>query len=200
MGLPLRIALPILVVFAAIFLGILGWFLRIGFGTTGSAFGPGSVPEQGDARIQATPAPIATDPPGTFAVPQTGTGRVSGATALPGAGVGGGNAAGPPAPVMEELTDLRARLARNPRDVTALVRLGDLELAAGIDDKAASYFDRALAVDPKNAEATFGRGIAMQATGRKADAIAAFRRYLSIAGPDAPHAADARAALHALGG
>ena len=77
-GLPARIALPILAVFAVVFLGILGWFLRIGFGTTGSAFGPGAVSEQGDARIQATPAPIATDPPGTFTVPQTGTGPIAG--------------------------------------------------------------------------------------------------------------------------
>ena len=42
MGLPPRIAIPILAVFAVLFLGVLGWFLRIGFGTTGSAFGPGT--------------------------------------------------------------------------------------------------------------------------------------------------------------
>ena len=95
-GLPARIAIPILVVFAVVFLGILGWFLRIGFGTTGSAFGPSGAPaQQGDARIAATPAPLATDPPGTFTVPQTGTGPTQGGSnALPGASTGGGNAAG----------------------------------------------------------------------------------------------------------
>ncbi len=153
-GLPLRIAIPILAVFAAIFLGLVGWLLHVGFGTTGSAFGPGGAAEQGDARIQATPAPIGTEPPGTFTVPQSGTGPIrSGSTALPGAGVGGGTPAGPPAPVMQALRTLRDRIARNPRDVDALLRLGDLERAAGMNEKARDYYERALRVDSKNAAA-----------------------------------------------
>ena len=158
MGLPARIAIPILVVFAVVFLGILGWFLRIGFGTTGSAFGPSGAPaEQGDARIAATPAPIATDPPGTFTVPQTGTGPAQGGSnALPGASTGGGNAAGgdtggPPAPVMQRLAELRARIARDPKDRAALVQLGDMELAAQKFDKAADYYHRALVLQPSDA-------------------------------------------------
>jgi hypothetical protein len=152
--LPARFAIPILVVFAVVFLGILGWFLRIGFGTTGSAFGPSGAPaEQGDARIAATPAPLATDPPGTFTVPQTGTGPAQGGpNALPGASTGGGNAAGPPAPVMQQLTELRARIARNPKDRAALVQLGDMESAARKFDKAADYYHRALALDPGDAD------------------------------------------------
>lgn len=233
MGLPPRIAIPILAVFAVVFLGILGWFLRIGFGTTGSAFGPGTVAEQGDARIQATPAPIATDPPGTFTVPQTGTGPIKGTTALPGAGVGGGSPAGPPGPVMEELAALRARLARNPKDLAALVRLGDMEFDAQKFDKASDYYARALALDPTNpdvrtdyatalhqnghdldalkqldtvlkerpafATALFNRGIVLQAIGRRTDAIADFKHYLSVVKPDDRRAADARAALQQLG-
>ena len=154
MGLPARIAIPILVVFAVVFLGILGWFLRIGFGTTGSAFGPSGLPaQQGDARIAATPAPLSTDPPGTFTVPQTGSGpaRADG-NALPGASTGGGNAAGPPAPVMQQLTELRARIARNPKDRAALVQLGDMESAARKFDKAADYYHRALVLAPDNTE------------------------------------------------
>jgi len=148
-GLPARIAIPILVGFAVVFLGILGWFLRIGFGTTGSAFGPSGVPaQQGDARIAATPAPLATDPPGTFTVPQTGTGPAHDANALPGASTGGGNAAGPPAPVMQQLTELRARIARDPKDRAALVQLGDMEFAASKFDKAADYYHRALVLAP----------------------------------------------------
>jgi hypothetical protein len=153
-GLPARIAIPILVVFAAIFLGIVGWFLRIGFGTTGSAFGPSGVPaQQGDARIAATPAPLATDPPGTFTVPQTGTGPAqNGSNALPGASTGGGNAAGPPAPVMQQLNELRARIARDPKDRAALIQLGDMEFAAQKFDKAADYYHRALALAPNDAD------------------------------------------------
>jgi lipoprotein NlpI len=233
-GLPPRIAIPILAVFAVVFLGVLGWFLRIGFGTTGSAFGPGTVAEQGDARIQATPAPIATDPPGTFTVPQTGTGPIKGsANALPGAGVGGGTPAGPPGPVMEELSALRARLARNPKDLAALVRLGDMEFDAQKFDKASDYYARALALDPTNPDvrtdyatalhqsgrdldalkqldtvlkarpnfptALFNRGVVLQAIGRRTDAIADFKNYLSIVKPDDRRAADARAALKQLG-
>jgi tetratricopeptide repeat protein len=153
-GLPARIAIPILLVFAVVFLGILGWFLRIGFGTTGSAFGPSGAPaEQGDARIAATPAPLATDPPGTFTVPQTGTGPAQGGSnALPGASTGGGNAAGPPAPVMQQLAELRARIARDPKDRAALVQLGDMEFAVRKFDKAADYYHRALALDPADPE------------------------------------------------
>ena len=153
MGLPARLAIPILVVFAIVFLGILGWFLRIGFGTTGSAFGPSGTPaEQGDARIAATPAPLATDPPGTFTVPQTGTGPAQGSSnALPGASTGGGNAAGPPAPVMQQLTELRARIARDPKDRAALIQLGDMEFAAQKFDKAVHYYRLALALAPADA-------------------------------------------------
>ena len=90
MGLPRRIAIPILVLFAVVFLGAMGLLLRAGFGTTGSAFGPGV---QGDARMQATPAPLATDAPGTYSVPQTGTGPAKTTQGLPGTTMGGGGPA-----------------------------------------------------------------------------------------------------------
>ena len=235
MGLPARIAVPILAVFAVLFLGTLGWFLRIGFSTTGSAFGPGSVSEQGDARIQATPAPIATDPPGTFTVPQTGTGPIAnGSNALPGAGVGGGTAAGgPPAPVMQALTELRGRLARNPKDLAALVQLANMEYDAQKFDKAAALYVRALALDPSNPDvrtdyattlhrgghdldalkqldlvlqqrpafraALFNRGVVERAIGRRTDAIADFKKYVTLAASDDPRLPEARAALQELG-
>lgn len=171
MGLPARIAYPILAVFAVVFLGILGWFLRIGFGTTGAAFGPGTPVEQGDARIQATPAPIATDPPGTFTVPQTGTGPMKSSGALPGAGVGGGTPAGPPGPVMAELQQLRARLARNPKDLAALVQLGNMEFDAQKFDKAEDYYARALALDPTNPDVRTDYATALHQNGRDIDAL-----------------------------
>jgi len=234
-GLPARLAIPIFAAFAVVFLGIVGWFLRVGFGTTGAAFGPSAVHEQGDARIAATAAPIATDPPGTFTVPQTGTGTVQNANALPGASTGGGSAAaGPPAPGMQELTALRARLARNPKDLAALVRLADMEFDSQHFDKASVYFGRALVLDPSNpdvrtdaavalhdsghdldalaqldlvlkqrpqfAAALFDRGVILQAIGRRADAVADFRRYLRVVGVNGPRAAEARNALQELSG
>lgn len=96
MGLPLRVAVPIFIVFAVVLLGVLAYLLRIGFSTTGSAFGPGSATGR-NAGAPATPAPIATEPPGTFTVPQSGTGPArGGSTALPGAQTGGGTPTRPP--------------------------------------------------------------------------------------------------------
>jgi hypothetical protein len=40
-GLPPRVYLPIVVVFAAVFLGIMGYLIAVGFGVTGSVFGKG---------------------------------------------------------------------------------------------------------------------------------------------------------------
>lgn len=38
-GLPARIYLPIVIVFAALFLGVMGYLIAVGFGVTGSVFG-----------------------------------------------------------------------------------------------------------------------------------------------------------------
>jgi tetratricopeptide (TPR) repeat protein len=167
----MRIAVPILAVFAAVFLAIMGYFLHRGFGTTGTAFGAG-VADQGDANLQATPAPIATDPPGTFTIPQTGSGPAKGnASALPGAQVGGGTPAGPPAPVMAELQSLRARLAHNPKDLAALVGLANLEFDAHFYDRAIPLYVRALALDPKNPDVRTDYAIALHETGKDLPAI-----------------------------
>lgn len=225
----MRIAAPILVVFAVVFLGTMGYLLRVGFGTTGAAFGPG-VRQQGDANLQATPAPIATDPPGTFTVPQTGTGPMQGgSSALPGAQVGGG----PPAPVMAEVQGLRARLARNPKDLAALVTMANLEYDAHFYDRAIPYYQRALALDPSNPDvrtdyatalhetghdldalkqvdevlrqrpkfpnAVFNRAVYLRAIGRQTDAIAAYQSFLKIVPASDPRAADAKAALQQMG-
>lgn len=185
--------MPILVVFAVVFLGIMGYFLRIGLGTTGSAFGPGVATNsgaaagsgngtlQGDARIQATPAPIATDPPGTFTVPQTGSGPIAGGQAnqLPGAQTGGGTPAGPPAPVMAQIQELRGRLERNPKDLAALVALGNMEFDARKFDKADGYYRRALALDPSNPDVRTDDAVALHQSGRDLEALAQLDRVLA---------------------
>jgi Tetratricopeptide repeat len=170
-GLPIRIAAPIIVVFAALFLGIMGYFLFKGFGATGTAFGAG-VADQGDANLQATPAPIATDPPGTFTIPQTGSGPMKGnPSALPGAQVGGGTPAGPPAPVMAEVQSLRARIARNPKDLAALVALGNLEFDGHFYDRAIPLYQRALALDPKNPDVRTDYATSLHESGKDLAAI-----------------------------
>ncbi|MBD5654722.1 MAG: hypothetical protein IAI50_06025, partial [Candidatus Eremiobacteraeota bacterium] len=76
-GLPPRTYLPILVVTALAFLGIVGYFLKIGLSQTGTALGP--VAQQGDANIRASAAPagaapdaLPTSAPGEVVVPQSG--------------------------------------------------------------------------------------------------------------------------------
>ncbi len=184
-GLPPKIVIPIVAVFAVVFLGIMGYFLRIGLGTTGAAFGPqAQAHEQGDARIAATPVPdlAPTDPPGTVDIPQTGTGQVAtgpatGPDALPpGTPTGGG---GPPAPVMQMLTALKARVAQNPRDIAALVQLGNLYFDATKFDQAANYYQRALVLDPTNPDVRNDEAAALHSTGHDLDALREVDRVLA---------------------
>src|SRR5665213_2911461 len=128
------------------------------------------------------------------------------------AGAGGGSAVGgPPAPVMQELTELRARLARNPKDLAALVQLANMEYDAQKFDKAAALhrggrdldalkqLDLVLHQRPDFHAALFNRGVVLRAIGRRTDAIADFKKYLTVAGPDDPRVAEARTALQELG-
>ncbi|MGP6189853.1 MAG: tetratricopeptide repeat protein [Vulcanimicrobiaceae bacterium] len=189
-GLPPRIYLPIVVVSALVFLGIVGYFLRIGLGVTGSALGP--IAQQGDSQIQATAAPGTQDEgstpgPGEVVVPQSGgiapagsgagdNGGAANGAAGAGNGVGGGTpaqapAGAPPAPVQRLLTDLRGRLAQNPRDLSALVGLAQLYFDAGKFDQAAGYYTRALAIDPANPDTRTDYATCLHATGEDLAAL-----------------------------
>lgn len=196
MGLPLRIALPVLTIVGIVFIAIMAVFVKAGLTDNGTALGTGVTAQQGDARIAQTPAPVAlvTDPPGTFTVPQTGTGPIAQTSALPGNAIGGG----PPAPVAAELGSLQARLRSNPDDLQALVTLAGLYAAAGKYRQAADYDKRALAIDPGNPDALYERGVVLAVIGPRPEAAAAFKRFIAIV-PDDPRVADARAALAGLG-
>ena len=178
MGLPPRIALPIFAVIAVVFVAIMGYFVKAGLTDSGTALGYGAPAEQGDARIQATAAPVAmvTDPPGTFTVPQTGTGPIAQSSALPGNTVGGG---GPPAPVMQELATMRARLKTNPNDLAALVTLAGMYFDAGKFDQAAGYDKRALVLDPGNPDVRTDYATALHQTGHDLDALTQLDTVLS---------------------
>jgi len=178
----------------------MAYLLRVGFGTTGAAFGPGlTVAQQGDADLRATPAPIATPGPGTFTVPQTGTGPVAAAAGtLPGQQTGGGTPAGPPAPVMAAVSELRGRIARNPKDVAALEVLGNLELAAQKFEEADRLYARALVLDPHNFDVRLHDAEALHGSGRDRAALAQIDRVLRER-PGFPDALDdRRVVLHAL--
>jgi hypothetical protein len=171
MGLPPRIALPIFAVIAVVFIAVMGYLVKAGLTEGGTALGSGAPAEQGDARVRATapPAALVTDPPGTFTVPQTGNGPVAQTSALPGNAVGGG---GPPAPVMQELATMRARLKSNPKDLAALVALAGMYYDAGKFDQAIGYYKTALALDPGNPDVRTDYATALHQTGHDLDALA----------------------------
>ena len=125
-GLPPRIYVPIVVVLGAAFLVAMGWLVHQGFTTGGSVFGTG-----------------------------TGAGAHASAPTVgpPAVNVEGG---GPPAAVVAQLSQLRDRIARNPKDDVALTQLADMYLAAGKYQQAIPYYQRALAANPKNVAAQEG--------------------------------------------
>lgn len=126
-GLPPRIYLPIVVVIAVLFLGAVGWLLKQGFATGGSVFGTGT-----GASAQAPAARETAGPPAV---------NVEG---------------GPPATVRVQLQELRARIARSPKDDVTLTQLGDLYLAVEKYREAIPYYVRALAANPHNVAAREG--------------------------------------------
>jgi Flp pilus assembly protein TadD len=178
------------------FLGLLGYFLRIGLGVTGAALGP--MAQQGDANIRATAAPADALPstdPGDVVVPQTGGANdAGGANGMGSAnGVGGGppavtaGAGAPPAPVMRLLTDLRGRVQRNPKDLAALVSLANLYFDAAKYPQAIAYYKRALALDPENPDTRTDYATALHGTGDDLTSL----RELDIVLASHPHFAEA---------
>ena len=130
-GLPLRIYLPIFLVAAAMFLGIMALLVADGFRMSGSVFGnavtvktAGQTPQQGSEN------------------------DVEG---------------GPPAPVVAELRNLRARIAAHPNDDVALAQLGDMYLASNHFEQAIPLYERALRANPRNVAAQEGLAQARQA-------------------------------------
>jgi tetratricopeptide (TPR) repeat protein len=124
-GLPPRIYVPIVFAVMLAFLGVVGYFLKIGLGVTGAALGPAA----GDVRS------VADAPNG-----------VGGGTPPQAA------AAGPPPLVQRLLLEMRERLQRNPNDRGALVALGDMYFEAGKYTQSLPYYKRALALAPHDAQ------------------------------------------------
>jgi len=200
-GLPSRTVVPIVIVFMAVFLGIVGYFLKTALFTTGSAIGP--IAQQGDANIRSSAPPAATaaaalpsTDTGEVVVPQTGGGATStggeaggvqpgaappavampGAAGPPGAGAGAAGG-GPPAPVMAMLASLRARLAANPKDLSALVTLANLYFDANKFSQSLPYYRRALALDPENPDVRTDYATALHGAG---DDLAALRELDTV--------------------
>lgn len=111
---------------AAVFLAVMGYLVRNAFATGGSVFGSGTGASNHAAVATAAPPAVSVE--------------------------GGG----PPAGVRAQLSDLRARIARNPKDDVALTQLGDMYLAVGKYSDAIPLYKRALAANPGNVAAKEG--------------------------------------------
>ena len=70
---------------------------------------------------------------------------------------------GPPAPVVAQLQELRARIAAHPNDDVALTQLGDMYLAANRFEDAIPFYRRALRANPHNVAAQTGLAQAQEA-------------------------------------
>jgi hypothetical protein len=180
-GLPPRIYLPILVVTTLAFLGIVGYFLKVGLGVTGAALGP--VAQQGDSNIRVAasspPDALATAAPGEVVLPGTGGAPSGGAPNDVGGGTPPqGAAGGPPAPVQRLLTELRGRLQQNPNDLAALVNLANLYFDAGKYEQAIVYYKRALAIDPDNPDTRTDYATALHGEDRDLESLAQLQMVL----------------------
>jgi tetratricopeptide (TPR) repeat protein len=165
--LPPRVYVPIVLVAGAVFIGVVAYFLRIGLSVEGSALGPGAAPAS-----RSSIEPVATRAPGEVAIPQSGGALPNAGGALPGNSVGGGGpAGGPPAPVARLVADLKARIARNPQDLSALVGLAGLYAEANKVAQAEPLYARALAIDPNNPDTRTDYARVLHEEGRDVEAL-----------------------------
>ncbi len=177
-GLPPRIYVPILIVTMVAFLGVIGYFLRIGLGVTGAALGPTAQQGDADLRVRTAAAPASPQPTdaGQVEIPQSGgPSGVGGGTPVAASGAGA-----PPAPVLRLLTDLRGRVQRNPRDLGALVNLANLYFDAAKYPQAIDYYRRALALDPDNPDTRTDYATALHATGDDLSSLRELERVLAL--------------------
>jgi tetratricopeptide (TPR) repeat protein len=82
-------------------------------------------------------------------------------------------------PVMAQVREYRARLEKNPRDLEALLGMGELNLQRQDVKQAIEYYKRALDVDPGHPEALTRFGLILGQAGHFPEAIHAFDKALA---------------------
>jgi Flp pilus assembly protein TadD len=87
-----------------------------------------------------------------------------------------------PAPALDEsrVQALTATLTADPKNVDAMVQLGNVHFDAEKFGDAISWYQRALAIDPANANASTDLGVSYFYTDRPDDALVQFERSLKI--------------------
>jgi cytochrome c-type biogenesis protein CcmH/NrfG len=85
-----------------------------------------------------------------------------------------------PAVLQENERRLKSAVAANPRDVNALVQLGNLYYDSNRYGDAVDYYGRALDLDPRNVDVRTDRGTSYWNLGQADNAIVEFRKALEV--------------------
>ena len=88
--------------------------------------------------------------------------------------------AGPPADVQKQIDHLQSVLKNDPKNLNALVHLGNAYFDSGQFDQAIETYSKALEIDPNNADVRTDLGIMYRRKGEFDRAIAEFKKAAEI--------------------
>lgn len=83
------------------------------------------------------------------------------------------------AKAMDEISQYRARVDKDPNDVEAMAQLGNANLVLKRFDDAKGWYERALTVDPNRNETRMDLAIALRFLGKPDDAISELNKVLA---------------------
>jgi Tfp pilus assembly protein PilF len=86
------------------------------------------------------------------------------------------------APTLDQarVQELQQAIATNPKNVDAVVQLGNTYFDAEQWDNAITWYQKAVELDPKNADASTDLGVSLYYSNRPDEALAQFERSLKI--------------------
>lgn len=138
--------------------------IAVGYFARGSA-SPSAAPETTQAAAPASPA---------------GGGMGMAPAQLPGIGSAQQPQAPSPEMIAKAAEPLLTQLQNNPNDVETVIKLGNLYYDSQSYPQAIQYYEKALSIEPKNADVRTDLGTAYWYTGDPDKAIASFEKALAI--------------------
>jgi cytochrome c-type biogenesis protein CcmH len=84
-----------------------------------------------------------------------------------------------PGPIVAQIREYRARLAKDPRDVEALLGIGELNVQRQNPKEAIEYYKRVLEIEPENPRALAPIGLILGGAGYADEALRIFERILA---------------------
>jgi protein O-mannosyl-transferase len=98
----------------------------------------------------------------------------------------------------KSVKEYKAALVIKPSSLVAHLGLGNAYYELDTNDAALVHLEKARAIAPRDAQVHLLLGAVYQSSGRKEDAITAYKRYLEIA-PEGKYARDVKGILKGLG-